>query len=83
MNPDLCYQEMTDAIERVDRCLALSRKRAVALWDWLASGGAYPSEVSPEEVRIDISQILMRTEEAVPEHQEVDLEGVDDACDRL
>ena len=63
MDPDVCYQEMVDAIEEVDRLLALARERAVALHEWLGGGGFHPSQASPEEVRITINQVFLRTDE--------------------
>jgi len=47
----------------VDRLLALARERAVALHEWLGSGGFNPSQASPEEVRITINQVFLRTDE--------------------
>lgn len=64
MDPDACYQEINDAMEEVNRLLAAARKNAVALHAWLEKGGFYPSNVSESEVRIVLSQVFLRTEEA-------------------
>ena len=63
MDPDVCYQEMTDAIEEVDRLLTLARERAAQLHEWLDSGGAYPTQDPPDMVRMTISQVYMRTDD--------------------
>lgn len=64
MDPDVCYREMREAMEEVDRLLALARERALALHEWLAKGGSYPAGESASEVRIVINQVFLRTEEA-------------------
>lgn len=64
MDPNVCYQEMCDAIEEVDCLLVLARERAISLHDWLNKGGCYPGGVAESEVRIVINQVFMRTEEA-------------------
>lgn len=67
MDPDVCYREMGEAMEEVDRLLELARERALALHGWLAQGGVYPSGASHSEVRTVINQVFMRTEEAEDE----------------
>ena len=64
MDPNVCYREMCEAIEEVDRLFAIARQRALALHGWLAKGGYYPVDVSESEVRTVINQVFMRTEEA-------------------
>ncbi len=70
MDPDVCYQEMTETIEEVDRLLALARERAVALHEWLDGGGAYPSQDPPDVVRIAINQVFLRTDEEDEEDED-------------
>jgi hypothetical protein len=63
MDPNACYAEMTDAMEEVDRLLVLARQRAVALHEWLGSGGFYPQADPPELVRMTINQVFLRTDD--------------------
>ena len=63
MDPNKCYDEMTNAMEEVDRLLVLARQRAVALHEWIGGGGFYPQADSPELVRMTISQVFMRTDD--------------------
>lgn len=64
MDPSVCYQEMSDAIEEADRLLLIARERAIALNDWLMKGGCHPVGVTESQVRNMINQVFLRTEEA-------------------
>jgi len=63
MDPNACHDEMTDAIEEVDRLLVLARKRAVALYEWIGGGGFYPNADPSELVRMTINQVFLRTDD--------------------
>lgn len=64
MDPNVCYQEMCDAIEEVDRLLEFARERAIALHDWLKKGGCNLDGVAEPRVRIAIDSVFMRSQEA-------------------
>lgn len=62
MDPNVCYQEMCEAVEEADRLFAIARQRALALQGWLAKGGFCPAEVPESVVRAVIHQVFLRTE---------------------
>jgi hypothetical protein len=59
MDPTQCYLEMFDAMREGD--LSIARERAVALRDWLDSGGFYPPIYSETEVQCYLSSVLRQT----------------------
>ena len=63
MDPNVTYDEMTEAMERADRLHAEARERAKTLDEWIKKGGFYPKGDSPEMVRIWINVVLSRTHE--------------------
>jgi len=62
MDPTQCFLEMFHAMQDGDPVTA--RERAVDLRDWLESGGFYPLDYSPTEVRSYLNAVFRRTAEA-------------------
>jgi len=59
MDPTTCYLEMFEAMRDGDQKTA--RERALALREWLAKGGFYPSRYSKTEVDAYLANVLRRT----------------------
>lgn len=58
-DPDACYREMAEAMNRYD--LATARERSHELREWLARGGKYPQDYTRAEVDSHLRAVLART----------------------
>lgn len=77
MDPDACYREICEAMEEVDRLLALARERALALHVGLSKGGSYPTGKSAADVRIVLNELLSRTKEQAKRDYPADLSAIE------
>ena len=59
MDPTQCYLEMFEAMREGDH--ATGRDRALALKQWLDSGGFYPPNYTKTEVDAYLQNVLRRT----------------------
>ena len=59
MDPTTCYLQMFEAMRDGDHETA--RERALALHEWFAKGGFYPSQYTKTEVDAYLANVLRRT----------------------